>query len=198
MKPEKDGPQRTCLGCRKALDKNDLVRYVLSAAGDVVVDFRQKLPGRGAYTCVCRACVTDAVRRDQFSRAYRGKNRRPESDTLIAQIHRQLGERVEGLLGMARKAGMTVGGSNLTLASMDRPGELGLVIVAGDMSEGILEKIRRKCQATGVPLHTWGEKASLGRLMGRDERSVIGVKQGKLAEALSRGLERYKQFVGEI
>lgn len=196
--PGKDGPQRTCLGCRKALEKDDLVRYVLSGGGDVVVDCRQKLPGRGAYTCVSRACVADAVRRDQFSRAYRGKNRRPDGDTLVAEVSRQLGERIEGLLGMARKAGLTVGGSNLTIASLDRAGEVGLVVVAGDISEGILEKVRRKCQAAGVPMHAWSDKASLGRLMGRDERSVIGVKQGKLAESLLQGLERYKQFVGEI
>ncbi|WP_305046305.1 DUF448 domain-containing protein [Geoalkalibacter sp.] len=196
--PQKDGPQRTCLGCRKALQKNDLVRYVLAPDGEVAVDFRQKLPGRGAYTCVSRACVADAVRRDQFSRAYRGKNRRPDGEVLITELARQLGERVEGLLGMARKAGVVVGGSNLTLSSLDKDGELALVIVAGDISEGILEKVRRKCQAGEVPLYFWGEKASLGRLMGRDERSVIGVKQGKLAESLARGLEQYKQFVGEI
>ncbi|SDL50330.1 LSU ribosomal protein L7AE [Geoalkalibacter ferrihydriticus] len=196
--PERNGAQRSCLGCRKALDKSSLVRYVLAADGQVTVDFRQKLPGRGAYTCVSRKCLREAVRREQFRRAFRGRNQATVEPVLAAELERQLAEKVDNLLGMVRKAGFALGGGNLVLSALEKEGGLALVIVARDISEGVLEKIRRRTQAFGVPLYTWGEKQSLGRCMGREERSVIGVKQGKLAMALQEGLARYERFVGEI
>jgi uncharacterized protein len=192
------GPQRTCLGCRVVLDKDSLIRYVMAADGAVLVDYRQKLPGRGAYTCVKRSCVEEAVRRNQFARAFRGRNQRPQVEELTAEISRQLAEKVENLLGMARKSGAVVEGSSLVLSALDKQDELAAVIAAGDMSEGIFEKVQRKCRVAKVPLFVWGNKESLGQRLGREERSVIGLKRGHLAAALQQGLERYEQFVGEI
>ncbi|MDO3376685.1 DUF448 domain-containing protein [Geoalkalibacter halelectricus] len=192
------GAQRSCLGCRKVLDKSSLVRYVLAADGRVLVDFRQKLPGRGAYTCLSRGCQREAVRRNQFQRAFRGRNQAVAEGELAAELTRQLADKVDGLLGMVRKAGLAVGGSNLVLSSLDKKDELALVIVAQDISEGVLEKVRRKADAAAVPLFTWGHKEILGRCMGKEERSVIGVKKASLATALQEGLARYERFVGEI
>lgn len=195
---DKGGPQRTCLGCRKVLEKDALVRYVAAADGAVLVDYRNKLPGRGAYTCVRGSCIEEAVRRKQFSRALRGENLRPQVEVLKEDLRRQLADKVHNLLGMARKSAELVEGSSQVLSALEKNGGIAAIIVAHDISEGIFEKIQRKSRAAGVALHTWGDKESLGRCLGREERSVIGLKRGKLAEALLQGLERYEQFVGEI
>ncbi len=192
------GPQRTCLGCRKPLGKDDLVRYVLDPEGEVVVDYRQKLPGRGAYTCLTPNCVRAAVKRGQFERAFRGRNRRTDPVALLEEARRQLEEKVDSLIGMVRKAGMAIGGSNGVLAALEKGESLTLVLMARDISEGVGEKVRRRSLAADVPLKVWGDKSHLGRLFGREERSVVGVKQGGLASALEEGLKRYEQFVGEI
>ena len=42
-------PQRTCLGCRTAKDKNELIRIVRSPEGTVSCDLTGKANGRGAY-----------------------------------------------------------------------------------------------------------------------------------------------------
>lgn len=195
---DKSGPQRTCLGCRKALEKEALVRYVAAADGMVLVDYRHKLPGRGAYTCVKGSCIEEAVRRKQFSRALRGENLRPQAEVLKEDLKRQLADKVHNLLGMARKSAELVEGSSQVLSALEKNGGIAAIIVAQDISEGIFEKIQRKGRAVGVALYIWGDKESLGRCLGREERSVIGLKRGKLAEALLQGLERYEQFVGEI
>ena len=54
-------PQRTCLGCRKADDKDKLIRLAWDAqTGRVVEDVARRAPGRGAY--VHRGCVARAAR----------------------------------------------------------------------------------------------------------------------------------------
>lgn len=62
-------PQRTCLGCRSKADKSELVRLVWQH--DVVIDIRQREPGRGAYLHPGADCLALAVRRRALGRALR-------------------------------------------------------------------------------------------------------------------------------
>ena len=61
-------PIRTCLGCRGTAPKAQLLRLAWYR-GEVVIDERQVLPGRGAY--LHRGCVGPALKRRQFGRALR-------------------------------------------------------------------------------------------------------------------------------
>jgi hypothetical protein len=49
-----------------------LTRVALDPEGAVVVDRERRLPGRGAYLCGA-GCVTAALKRKAFGRAFRGK-----------------------------------------------------------------------------------------------------------------------------
>ena len=51
----KHKPQRTCVGCRKVLDKRELIRIVRTPEG-VFVDETGKQSGRGAYLHDQRSC----------------------------------------------------------------------------------------------------------------------------------------------
>jgi predicted RNA-binding protein YlxR (DUF448 family) len=48
-RPVRTLPQRTCVACRTARAKRELVRVVRSPLGELSVDLRGKAPGRGAY-----------------------------------------------------------------------------------------------------------------------------------------------------
>lgn len=67
-------PTRTCVGCRRPATKSSLVRLVL-ARGHVVVDGRQRLPGRGAYVHPNPACLTPALSRGGVARGLRFSGR---------------------------------------------------------------------------------------------------------------------------
>jgi predicted RNA-binding protein YlxR (DUF448 family) len=66
-----EGPIRTCVGCRQARPRDELVRLGRNADGSVVVDGRGTMPGRGAWVCGAVACVERGVRRDRLARAFR-------------------------------------------------------------------------------------------------------------------------------
>lgn len=54
-------PQRTCIGCRQAVDKGELVRVVVD--GDRLrFDLDATLPGRGAYVHSAAGCIESAAR----------------------------------------------------------------------------------------------------------------------------------------
>ena len=52
---------RQCVGCREMKPKKELIRVVRSPEGAVSLDFKGKLPGRGAY--VARARKSKALER---------------------------------------------------------------------------------------------------------------------------------------
>jgi len=193
----KSRPLRTCLGCRSAFDQRELARYVLAPDDRVLVDYRQKLPGRGAYSCVSIECVTKACRQRQFDRAFKRSGVTPAAEELLAQLQAQLQSRVESLIGMARKAGQLSGGSQQVLAELDGDTTIGLVIVAGDISTGVLEKVARKAQFQHLQTCRLLDKERLGQLVGRAERSVLAIRRGELCDNLKHELRRYEQIAGE-
>ena len=63
-------PQRQCLGCREMKAKKELIRVVRSPEGTVSLDFKGKLPGRGAYVCPQADCLAKARKSRALERAF--------------------------------------------------------------------------------------------------------------------------------
>lgn len=79
-------PERTCLGCRAVREKSGLVRFV-AKDGELVLDLKGVLKGRGAYVCPVMECVALAIKKkDSFSRALKQKVNIPDAETLWLKI----------------------------------------------------------------------------------------------------------------
>ena len=63
-------PIRTCLGCRKRVNREELIRIVASNA-QVLPDVARTFPGRGAYLHQRSECIKNAVDRRLIARALR-------------------------------------------------------------------------------------------------------------------------------
>ena len=62
-------PMRMCIGCREHKPKKELIRVVRSPEGEIAIDPKGKMPGRGAYLCGCAACLQKARKSKQLERA---------------------------------------------------------------------------------------------------------------------------------
>ena len=76
QKPRKI-PQRQCVGCREMKDK-----------GTIALDFKGKMPGRGAYVCPNPDCLKKARKTRALERAF-DLAIPPE---VYDQLERQMGE----------------------------------------------------------------------------------------------------------
>jgi len=63
-------PMRQCLGCREMKPKRELIRAVKSPDGEVNLDFKGKMPGRGAYLCPNGECLKKAMKSKALERAF--------------------------------------------------------------------------------------------------------------------------------
>ena len=65
-------PQRTCIGCRQARAKKELIRIVKPPSEEIIaVDSRGREKGRGGYVCPDVDCINKASHPERLNRAFR-------------------------------------------------------------------------------------------------------------------------------
>ena len=62
-------PMRMCVGCRQRFEKRELIRVLRTPNGNVIIDKKGKLSGRGAYICDTRTCLGKAIKTKALQRA---------------------------------------------------------------------------------------------------------------------------------
>lgn len=96
--------------------------------------------------------------------------------------------KVLSLLGLAMRGRNLVSGEYQTLEAVKK-GTAMLVIVAEDASANTRKLFTDKCTYYGVPIYTFGLKDELGKAIGKDMRSSLGVCDAGLAEVIIKQLE---------
>jgi uncharacterized protein len=62
-------PTRTCVACRTARAKRELVRIVRTPLGRIEPDPTGRMAGRGAYVCTGGTCLMTAIDKGALARA---------------------------------------------------------------------------------------------------------------------------------
>lgn len=78
-------PLRTCLGCRKVVEKALLRRFV-GLGGVLAADMNGVLPGRGAYVCGIECLKQLFKRKEAFSRALRKRVDLPDIEVFAGSM----------------------------------------------------------------------------------------------------------------
>ena len=61
-------PMRQCLGCNEHKPKVELLRVVRTPEGEICLDFKGKMNGRGAYICWDPECLRKARKSRRIDR----------------------------------------------------------------------------------------------------------------------------------
>lgn len=108
-----------------------------------------------------------------------------ESKTgLKANIERK----VFSYIGLAMKSGNLVSGEFATEKAI-KTGQAVLVLVAEDASNNTKKKFTNKCNYYDVPLYFFGTKKDLGKAIGKELRSTIGLIDCGLADGIRKQLD---------
>jgi len=86
-------------------------------------------------------------------------------------------------MGLAMKAGKLVSGEEGCEKAIRR-GKAFLVITAEDASENTVKKFRNACEYRKIQFFRFGSKEALGRLLGKEVRSVVTVIDSGFARRL--------------
>lgn len=159
---------RTCIATGKTLPRNELIRFVAGPEGFAVADLAEKLPGRGAWIANDASILRQADKKGHFKRSLGVGLACIDDD--IALIKRLMRERCLALAGMARRAGLLLGGSGKLLAE----GAFDGLLAAKDASERECKRLESKLDVDWVSNIFTAEE--LGRVCGRDSIAFVGVR----------------------
>ena len=164
-------PTRSCSVCKVKSDKNDLIRLVKSPDGKIFIDSSKKLPGRGAYICPDLECLERAKKTGILANVLKAEiddDFWPELEEYIKNFGENINLKIKSVLGLARKAGALLIGSE----KIENEGHKKiLVILAEDSSEGV-KKFAEKHQSLslGMTIKELSEVTGL-----RDSVQILGL-----------------------
>ena len=170
---DKSATVRMCAVTREQKPTDELIRFVVSPAGEVVPDVKRKLPGRGLWVSASREVVAEAVRRHQFSKGFKRDVR--VAATLATDTENLLAQSAVEALAMAAKAGQVVSGfAKVEGALTGGPAVQALIHAADGASDGIrkLNALARQNAGNGAgtaefPIITALRSAELDLALGR-------------------------------
>lgn len=181
---QKKQPVRTCVGCRGAGSKHELVRVVLGEDRQVVVDLAASAFGRGAWVHARPECIARAAGRG-LAKSFKSEVRTTAAE-LSAAIARAAERRVVGLLSAARRAQRLALGSDAAAQAI-AGGRARLVVVSRDARAAADAGGVQRMIAAGRAA-AWGTKQTLGAAVGRGETAVVAVLDAGIARALSEAI----------
>jgi hypothetical protein len=167
---------------------------IRAPAGELVLDWRRNLGGRGAHVCPTRSCIEIAVRRRGFDRSLRSRARYPRVDELIDTAIEASRRQIETLVRSAASDRSLLVGADAGHRALGN-GEVSYLVVAVDSAAR--EKLVRQANTVGVPCKIYSRKSELGAMTGRRETGALGLRNDGLGTALGEAIDRFVALGGE-
>jgi predicted RNA-binding protein YlxR (DUF448 family)/ribosomal protein L7Ae-like RNA K-turn-binding protein len=184
--PSREDPMRTCVGCRQKDDRTALLRFVV--AGDppqLVPDVPRRAGGRGVSVHPRRPCLDAAVKSGALKRGLKNDaDVSVNADDLARWASGQYSRRLDGLLGAAHRSGNAVIGTERVRDAITSR-RTSLIVVASDASEQ-RQHMMASAERLGQSCLLYGDKASLGRLFGRETVAVVAITDPHIADEVQR------------
>ncbi|MDU1909874.1 DUF448 domain-containing protein [Fusobacterium sp.] len=169
-----DFPERTCLICKDKKNKKSLFRLVKTGENKYVFDEKQKQQSRGYYICKTHECL---------HRLTKHKRIKMNTDDLMKMLNLlKKGEKdYLNILKAMKNSQVLSFGMNMVLDEIEHTHFL---VLAENISEKNEKKLLLKAKELNINFVYFGNKNQLGDIFGKDEVSVVGVKNKKIARGL--------------
>jgi predicted RNA-binding protein YlxR (DUF448 family) len=176
--------ERRCIVTGEVLSEAKLVRFVADPDGHVMPDVAADLPGRGMWVSATRDAVKTAVAKNLFAKS--AKASLQVSADLPDRVERRLVARMQGDLGLARRAGQAVLGFENVMRELDAPVPPAALVEASDGAADGRRKLAGAVRARGLKTEVIEtlDSAELSLALGRENVIHAALKPGRLAERL--------------
>jgi len=175
-------PIRSCIACRTSRPKGMLVRVYAGPDGRLGVDLSGRV-GRGVYVCPRRACLEQAVKRNELARCLKVALAPMTAKALETLILEAVSRKIAALLGLARRARKVASGAEAVDSAVKRHSAR-LILSATDASAGTAEKLRIIAAQAGIPWMQHMGKEEMGAALGTTPRACIAVTDPSFAGAV--------------
>ena len=191
------GAERYCAVTGAVKPVADMIRFVISPAGEPVPDLKRRLPGRGLWITATRAALGTAVTRKVFARGFKRDVRIPAD--FIAATERLIENAALDALAIAHKSGkVAIGFAKSEAAVADAP--LAAILRATDAAPDGVRKInaalhrRFDADVDKVPVIASFTSAQLDLALGRSNVIHAALLAGPESETFLARTARLDRF----
>ena len=139
----KDSENRKCIVSGQVLDKEHLLRFTVLDTGQLIPDFKKKLPGVGVYVSASRDILSVAVNKNLFSKSLKRTVR--ISPDFVAMVEQLLKKHGLEQISLARKAGILRTGYE-KVSELIKKGQAAFILEASDAGKDGRERIASLAQ----------------------------------------------------
>ena len=167
-------PERTCIICREKNEKSKLFRLAKLNEGFYEFDKEQKKQSRAVYVCKSLNCLGKLAKHNKV---------KLDSQDLMSMLNtiNKANKNYLNILNSMKNSGELVFGINLLFENIEH---VHFVVIAQDISKKNEEKIFRKIKELKIPYVIVGTMEDLGKIFNKEEITVIGIKDKKMAKGL--------------
>jgi ribosomal protein L7Ae-like RNA K-turn-binding protein len=133
--------------------------------------------------CFDTACLRNACKLSRLASAFRCSVVVPEFDALYQAVDRWLCERLQSYFQLARKAGALVSGY-VSLQNALARAKIVCLVLAEDIAASRANEYRSWCERDNIPCITLFSKEELGQLIGRSDRSAVGLTEAHFCKQI--------------
>ena len=156
-------PERTCIICRTKKEKSKLFRLAKLKETFYEFDKEQKKQSRAVYVCKSLNCLGKLAKHNKV---------KLDSQDLMSMLN---------ILNSMKKSVELVFGINLLFENIEH---VHFIVIAEDISKKNEEKIIRRINELKIPYVVVGSMQELGKVFNKEEITVIGIKDKKMARGL--------------
>jgi predicted RNA-binding protein YlxR (DUF448 family)/ribosomal protein L7Ae-like RNA K-turn-binding protein len=178
--------ERMCVVTRERHPQDELVRLVLAPDGSLAVDYRARLPGRGAWVLPRRETIEKLQKHPGMLTRHLGPNL--DASGLLERVRAANLAATLDALTLAMRAGVLVGGKDGVRGAISSDKALA-VVLASDCSPRLAEDLRRRAEPKLVVELPLGSN-DLGARIGKGARASLAVLRSKPGRKLLRELHR--------
>ena len=167
-------PERTCIICREKNEKSKLFRLAKLNEGFYEFDKEQKKQSRAVYVCKSLNCLGKLAKHNKV---------KLDSQDLMSMLNiiNKANKNYLNILNSMKNSGELIFGINLLFENIEH---VHFVVIAQDISKKNEKKIFRKIKELKIPYVIVGTMEDLGKIFNKEEITVIGIKDKKMAKGL--------------
>lgn len=186
MKGEADN--RKCIVLGEVVEKENLLRFT-EVNGEIIPDFKKKLPGRGIYVSASMSALAKAIDKKLFSKT--AKKKLTENNALIEIVGNIL--RKDGLesINLSKKAGVFVTGFEKVRDLLFKD-KAAFILEASDAGEDGHKKI--VSLAKDLKVFSFYTTEELDKALDRTNTVHVAFRKSKMSEMVYKKLDKLEKF----
>ena len=167
-------PERTCIICRAKNEKSKLFRLARLKETFYEFDKEQKKQTRAVYVCKSLNCLRKLAKHNKI---------KVDSQDLMSMLNiiNKTSKNYINILNSMKNSGELVFGINLLFENIEH---IHFIVMAQDISKKNEEKVFKKVNELKIPYVVVGTMQELGKIFNKEEITVIGIKDKKMARGL--------------